>query len=252
MKTHAINLLKRLAAVVLFAPALAMAAGDVQLDKAPPVSTDPQRLQNGARLFVKYCLNCHSASAVRYSELKKIGFDEKTIEAELIFNGGKVGDLMTIAMTRDDAEAWFGKAPPDLSLIARAKASESASGADYLYTYLRTFYKDEDRELGWNNKASENIGMPHAMWDLQGTQTANKTKDKHGKDVVEIIPPTVPGSMSAEKYDEAVADLTSFLVWMGEPAAGTRKTIGIYVLIFLAGFYVLTHFLGKSYWKNIH
>jgi len=227
MKTHAINLLKRLAAVVLFVPALAMAAGgDVHLDKAP-VSTDQQKLQRGAKLFVDYCLNCHAASMMRYSELRKIGFDDKAIADNLIFTGGKVGDLMTVAMTRDDAEAWFGTAPPDLSLIARAKASETASGADYLYTYLRTFYKDESRPTGWNNKVFPSVGMPHAMWDKQE-------------------------SMSESEYDETVADLVSFLVWMGEPVAGTRKMIGIFVLIFLAGFYVLTHKLGKTYWKDIH
>jgi len=227
MKTHAINLLKRLAAVVLFAPALAMASGgDIHMDKAP-VSTDQQKLQHGARLFVNYCLNCHSASAVRYSELKKIGFDEKTITDNLIFTGGKIGDLMTVAMTRDDAEAWFGTAPPDLSLIARAKASETASGADYLYTYLRSFHKDEKRPTGWNNTVFPNVGMPHALWEMQE-------------------------SMPASAYDEAVADLVSFLVWMGEPVAESRKKIGIFVLIFLAGFYVLTHKLGKTYWKDIH
>ncbi|MCL2160960.1 MAG: cytochrome c1 [Betaproteobacteria bacterium] len=251
MKTHAINLFKRLAAVVLFAPALAMGAGALHLDKAP-VSTNPQRLQHGATLFVRYCLNCHSASAMRYSELKKIGFEEKTIIDSLLFTGDKIGDLMTVAMTRDDAEAWFGTAPPDLSLIARAKASETASGADYLYTYLRGFYKDENRPTGWNNTVFSNVGMPHAMWDLQGVQTAEAARDGHGNETLKLVPPVTSGTMSASDFDEAVADLVSFLVWMSEPYADTRKTIGIYVLIFLVGFYVLTHFLGKSYWKNIH
>jgi len=252
MKMHAINLLKRLAAVVLFAPAVAMASGvEIHLDKAP-VSADQQRLQHGAKLFVNYCLNCHSASSVRYSELKKIGFDEKTITDNLIFTGGKIGDLMTVAMTRDDAEAWFGVAPPDLSLIARAKASETASGADYLYTYLRSFYRDEKRPTGWNNKVFANVGMPHAMWEMQGVQTAREVTDAHGNKTLELAPPGAPGSMSAGEYDEAVADLVSFLVWMGEPVAESRKKIGIFVLIFLAGFYVLTHKLGKTYWKDIH
>jgi len=226
MKTRTIKLLKRLAAVVLFAPVLAMASTAMHLDKAP-VSTDPQNLQRGAELFIQNCLNCHSASMLRYSELKKIGFDEKTITEKLIYTGGKIGDLMTIAMTRDDAEAWFGTAPPDLSLMARAKGSEFGSGADYLYTYLRGFYKDENRPTGWNNKVFDNVGMPHALWNLQSEQPA-------------------------EQYDKDVADLVSFMVWMGEPDAGLRKKIGIFVIIFLAGFYVLTHKLGKTYWKNIH
>ncbi|MDR2209289.1 MAG: cytochrome c1 [Azoarcus sp.] len=251
MKTHAIKFLKRFAGVVLFVPALAMAAAAIHLDKAP-VSTDQQRLQNGARTFVKYCLNCHSASLVRYNQLEKIGFKKEKIEEELIFSGENAGSMMTVAMTPADAEAWFGKAPPDLSLIARAKASGAGSGADYLYTYLRSFYKDKTRPTGWNNKAFDNIGMPHAMWDLQGEATAEVTFDKNNVKNVKLVAPAVPGSMSAEKYDDAVADLVSFLVWMGEPVAGTRKTIGIFVLIFLAGFYVLTHMLGKTYWKNIH
>jgi ubiquinol-cytochrome c reductase cytochrome c1 subunit len=226
MKTCATKLFKRLAAVVLFAPALAMAAGALQLDKAP-VSTDPQKLQNGARTFVNYCMNCHSASMVRYNQLQKIGFDIETIEKELIFTGGGPGGMMTIAMAPADAEAWFGKAPPDLSVIARAKASDYGSGADYLYTFLRGFQKDEKRETGWsNNLFPSGVAMPHALWDRQEGQTA-------------------------EKYDEEVADLVSFMVWMGEPVAGKRKTIGIFVLIFLAGYYVLTHLLGKSYWKNV-
>jgi len=252
MKTHAIKLLKRLAAAALFAPILAMAAGgEVHLDKAP-VSTDPQKLQNGARTFVNYCLNCHSASLVRYNQLEKIGFKKEAIEKELIFTGGDAGSMMTIAMIRDNAEVWFGKAPPDLSLIARARASESYSGADWLYAYLRGFYKDEKRPTGWNNTVFPSVGMPHVMWDMQGTQTATEEVDGHGKKTFKLIPPSSPGSMSASEYDEKVADLVSFLVWMSEPVAEKRKTIGIFVLLFLAGYYVLTHFLGKSYWKNIH
>jgi ubiquinol-cytochrome c reductase cytochrome c1 subunit len=220
MKTHTIKLRKRLAAVVLFAPTLVLAAAEIHLDKAP-LSTEPQKLQNGARTFINYCLNCHSASLVRYNQLEKIGFDKETIEKELIFTGGNAGSMMTIAMTPEEGKAWFGTSPPDLSLMARAK------GSDYLYTYLRNFYKDEKRETGWNNKALLNAAMPHALWPLQ-----------EGR--------------SVEQYDETVADLVSFMEWMGEPVSGTRKTIGIFVLIFLVGYYVLTHKLGKTYWKNIH
>jgi len=252
MKTHAITLFKRLAAVVLFAPTLAMAAGGaLHLDKAP-ISTDQQKLQHGAELFVKYCLNCHSASAVRYTALRGIGFDDQTITEKLLFTSDKVGDLMIVALGRTDAEAWFGIAPPDLSVIARAKASEFGSGGDYLYTYLRSFYKDPNRPTGWNNKTFPNVGMPHALWDMQGEQTAVEVEDEHGVKTIELVAPAVPGSMSAEQYDEAVADLVSFMVWMGEPVAGKRMFIGIFVIIFLAGYYVLTHKLGKSYWKNIH
>ncbi|MCL2644156.1 MAG: cytochrome c1 [Betaproteobacteria bacterium] len=252
MKTQAIKLLRRLAAVALFAPAMALAAGAaLQLDKAP-VSTDQQKLQRGAELFVKYCLNCHSASFVRYTALREIGLDDQTITDKLLYTSDKIGDLMIVALARDDAEAWFGIAPPDLSVIARAKASEFGSGADYLYTYLRSFYKDENRPTGWNNKVLANAAMPHAMWDMQGEQTAVEDDDGHGGKTVRLVAPTTRGSMSAEEYDEAIADLVSFMVWMGEPVAGKRVFIGIFVIIFLAAYYVLTHKLGKSYWKNIH
>lgn len=251
MKTRAIKLLMRLAGALLFAPVLAMAATAMQLDKAP-VSTDQQKLQRGAKLFVNYCLNCHSASAVRYTALREIGLDDKTITENMLFTGDKVGDMMTVAMTREDAEKWFGTAPPDLSVMARAKGSEFGSGADYLYTYLRSFYKDENRPTGWNNKIFSNVGMPHAMADLQGEPTAKEVTDEHGSTAFELVAPAKPGSMSAAEYDEAVADLVSFLVWMGEPVAERRKFIGLFVLAFLAVLYVLSHKLGKTYWKNIH
>lgn len=249
MKTRVIKYLKRLASIALFAPALALASGGLHLDKAP-VSTKPENLQNGAKLFVTNCLNCHGASSVRYNALTQIGFTEKEIADNLILNGGKVGELMTVAMTRADAEAWFGTAPPDLSLIARAKASESGSGADYLYTYLRGFYSDPARPTGWNNTAFPNVGMPHALWNLQGTQVLQEVEENGHK--VDKLVLTAPGSRSVEEYDQDVADIVSFLVWMGEPVAGTRKQIGIYVLAFLAVLFVLTHKLGKTYWKDIH
>jgi ubiquinol-cytochrome c reductase cytochrome c1 subunit len=249
MKTRVIKLLKRLAVVTLCAPALAMASEGVHLDKAP-VSTEQADLQHGAKLFINYCLNCHGASAVRYNKLQEIGLSEETITKNLLFTGSKVGDLMTVALTREDAEAWFGTVPPDLSLIARAKASESGSGADYLYTYLRSFYRDASRPTGWNNVVFPNVGMPHVLWDLQGAQTAMEVADEHGK-TLKLVPPAIPGKLNAESYDKEVADLVSFLVWIGEPVAGERKTIGIFVLIFLAGLFALTHALGKNLWKDV-
>ncbi|MDR0564355.1 MAG: cytochrome c1 [Azoarcus sp.] len=249
MKTHTVELLKRLAAIVLFAPALAMASEAMHLDKAP-VSTNEANLQNGAKLFIERCLNCHSASMLHYSDLQKIGYSDKDIAEKFLHADEKVGDYMKIAMTREDAENWFGTAPPDLSLIAKAKASDSGSGADYLYTYLRGFYKDENRPTGWNNKVFANVGMPHVLWDIQGTQVL-KESEKDGKKVEELVL-SEPGSASVEQYDKEVADLVSFMVWMAEPVAVTRKTIGIFVLVFLACLYVLTHALGKTYWKDIH
>jgi ubiquinol-cytochrome c reductase cytochrome c1 subunit len=242
--------IKLLAAVALVAPTLVMASEGVHLDKAP-VSTNQENLQHGAQLFVNYCLNCHGASAVRYNQLQNIGLSEQLITDNLLFTSDKIGSLMTVAMPREDAETWFGTVPPDLSLIARAKASESGTGADYLYTYLRSFYRDPNRPTGWNNKIFANVGMPHALWDLQGAQTGKEVVDEHGQSGIELVPPAKAGKLSAAEYDQAVADLVSFLVWIGEPVADRRKTIGIFVLIFLAGFYVLTHALAKNLWKDV-
>lgn len=251
MTISMIKTLKRFVAVALFAPALALAAGaQLHLDRAP-VSSDPAALQNGAKLFINYCLNCHSASFVRYNTLTGIGLTEDQIRDNLMFTGERVGDLMKIAMRPVESKAWFGATPPDLALIARQRASEFGSGADWLYTYLRQFYRDPERPTGWNNAIFENVGMPHALWELQGQQVATITKDEHGTKHVELKLDK-PGKLSVEEYDKAVGDLVSFLVWMGEPVADKRKSIGIFVLIFLAGLFVLSYALKKNYWKDIH
>lgn len=255
MKTRALKFVKRLFAVALFAPMMVMAAGpELHLDKAP-VSTDPAALQHGAKLFVNYCLNCHGASYLRYNRLKDIGLSEELIKDNLLFTADKLGEQMKIAMTRDEGKVWFGAAPPDLTLIARSRASEFGSGADWLYTYLRQFYRDPSRPTGWNNKLFENVGMPHVLWQLQGDQVAHveEKDDGHGGKLKEVsLELTKPGTLSAQEYDAAVADLVSFLVWMGEPVAEKRKSIGVVVLIFLAGLFVLSYALKKNYWKDIH
>ena len=251
MNMRVINFIKRAAAVLLFAPALAVAAGaTLHLDKAP-VSTEPAALQHGAKLFVNYCLNCHGASYVRYNQLTNIGLSEQMIRDNLLFAGDKVGDLMRVAMTRDDSKVWFGAPPPDLSVIARARASGDGSGADWLYTYLRQFYRDPARPSGWNNVIFENVGMPHALWELQGEQVAKVSDNADGTKHFELSL-AKPGKLSIEEYDKSIADLVSFLVWMGEPVAEKRKSIGTFVLIFLAGFFVLAYALKKNYWKDIH
>jgi ubiquinol-cytochrome c reductase cytochrome c1 subunit len=251
MKMRVINLIKRAAAVLLFAPSLALAAGaELHLDRAP-VSKDPAALQHGAKLFVNYCLNCHSASFMRYNQLQNIGLSEQLIRDNLMFTGERVGDLMKIAMRPTDSKAWFGATPPDLTLIARQRASEFGSGADWLYTYLRQFYRDETRPTGWNNVVFANVGMPHVLWELQGEQVATVTENADGSTHIELSL-AKPGKLSVEEYDAAVADLVSFLVWMGEPVAEKRKLIGTYVLLFLVGLFVLSYALKKNYWKDIH
>ena len=226
-----------LAGALIGAPAIAAEAG-LPLDAAPKQTSDLSALQRGAKLFVNNCLNCHSASMVRYNRLKDIGLTDDQIRDNLLFSADKVGETMNVAMTAKDAKAWFGVQPPDLSVIARAR------GGDWLYTYLRSFYKDEARDTGWNNMVFPNVGMPHVLWELQGTQVMNHETHK-----LELA---VPGKMSPAEYDKAVSDLVGFMVWMGEPQQEYRKTLGIFVLAFLALLFVVAYALKKEYWKDIH
>lgn len=247
--------MKKLLTSLLFAPLLALASGpELHLDKAP-VSTEPAALQNGAKLFVNYCLNCHGASYMRYNRLQEIGLSEQMIKDNLMFTADKIGEPMRIAMQRDEAKVFFGAAPPDLTVISRSRASEFGSGADWLYTYLRSFYRDESRPTGWNNKIFENVGMPHVLYELQGEQVAKveQKDDGHGNKTKEItLEPGKPGKLSKEEYDKATADLVSYLVWMGEPMAEKRKSIGTGVIAFLSLLFVLSYLLKKNFWKDIH
>ncbi len=252
------KLLKKLIAAVALVPTLVFAnVGGFPLDHAPDRSTDMAALQNGAKLFVNYCLNCHSASSMRYNRLKDIGLSEDQIRNNLLFTGEKVGDLMKTTLTSQDAKAWFGAVPPDLSVIARARASDAGSGADWIYTYLRTYYKDDARPTGWNNMVFPNVGMPHALWELQGVRSVKfvEEKDPHDAGKVEHkfagFEQVKPGKLSANDYDAAVADLVGYLQWMGEPAQNTRKRLGVWVLLFLGAFFVLSWRLNASFWKNI-
>jgi ubiquinol-cytochrome c reductase cytochrome c1 subunit len=251
------NFSKKLLAVLALLPGLAFAnEAGYPLDKAPE-RTSLSSLQNGAKLFVNYCLNCHSASSMRYNRLRDLGLSEDQIKNNLLFSADKVGDMMTVAMKPADAKAWFGAVPPDLSVITRAKASGAGSGADYLYTYLRTFYKDEGRPTGWNNMVLPNAAMPHVLWEMQGVRTAKfvEEADPHdeGKKVHKFagFEQVKPGTMSEQEYDTNVADLVAYLDWMAEPAQNTRKKLGVVVLLFLSLFAFLAWRLNASYWKDV-
>ena len=249
--------IKKLLAALVLLPSLALGAGEggFPLDHAPE-RTDLASLQNGARLFVNYCLNCHSASAMRYNRLRDIGLSEDQIKANLLFTTDKVGDLMKSAMTRDDGKAWFGAAPPDLSVITRAKASGAGSGPDYLYTYLRTYYADSSRPTGWNNLVYPNVAMPHVFWELQGIRNA-KFVDEKDAQTGEIVhkfagfEQVTPGKLSALEYDAAVADLVSYMSWMSEPAQNKRRQLGVWVLLFLSVLLLLVWRLNASYWREV-
>ena len=243
--------IKNLIAAVLMVPALVMASESVHLDKAPDLQGNNPALQNGAKLFVNYCQSCHGASFIRYEKLLDLGLTEQQIKDNLMFTGDKIGDTMKIAMRPDEAKKWFGVTPPDLTLEARARASADGSGADWIYTYLRSFYKDDLRPTGWNNVVFPNVGMPHVLWELQGVQVLEVSKDEAGHEHKKLVL-AEPGKLTPEQYDQQVADLTAFIVWMGEPGAGTRKAIGFGVLLFLAVLFVSAYALKKNYWKDIH
>jgi ubiquinol-cytochrome c reductase cytochrome c1 subunit len=236
-------MLKKLFVAILFVPLAVLASEGVKLDRAPDRATDKAALQNGAKLFVNNCLNCHGASYVRYNRLLDIGLTEQQIKDNLMFTAEKIGEPMGISMPRKDAKQFFGAWPPDLSLIARSRASGDGSGADWLYTYLRGFYRDETRPTGWNNVAFPSVGMPHVLWELQGEQVM-------GADHKLTL--AKPGKLSPKEYDDAVGDLVAFMVWMAEPQAQFRKQLGVAVLLFLGVFFVVAYAMKRAFWKDIH
>jgi ubiquinol-cytochrome c reductase cytochrome c1 subunit len=233
----------------------AAAGGGFPLDKAPQRTNDMEALQNGARLFVNYCLSCHSASFMRYNRLTEIGLTERQIRDNLMFTTEKVGDTMKAAINPVQAKEWFGANPPDLTLIARSRATIGGpSGADYLYTLLRTYYRDDTKITGWDNLVFPSIGMPHPLWQLQGERRpVLETTMSHGKEIQVLRgwEQVTPGTMSTVQYDQAVADLVAFLEWMGEPVQNTRVRIGAWVMLFLGLFTIVAWRLNAAYWKDI-
>jgi len=231
------------------------AGGGIPLDKAPVNTTDLASLQNGAKLFVNYCLNCHSAAFMRYNRLQDIGLSEQQIKDNLLFTTDKVGETMKAAIDPKQAKEWFGANPPDLTVIARAKASHSGTGADYLYTYLRTYYRDETKATGWNNLAFPSVGMPHVLWELQGERKPIfEEREEHGHKVQVFTgkwEQVKPGTMTPQQYDQAVGDLVNYLQWMGEPAQNTRIRVGVWVLLFLLGFTFIAWRLNAAFWKDV-
>jgi ubiquinol-cytochrome c reductase cytochrome c1 subunit len=255
-------MIKRIIASLLTTLALVSGAqaaeGTAPLDRFPKERvTDLAALQNGAKLFVNYCLNCHSAAFVRYNRLQDIGLTEDQIKQNLLFSAEKVGDTMNISMRPRDAKEWFGAAPPDLTLAARARASHAGTGPDWLYTYLRTFYKDDTRPSGWNNLVFPNVGMPHVLWELQGERAAVYKEEVDPHDEKKKVhtftgfEQLTPGKMSAQEYDSAMADLVAYMTWMAEPNAQHRIRIGVGVMIFLIGFLFVAWRLNAAFWKDV-
>lgn len=241
--------MKKLLAIFLFViPGLVLAApSGGPLDRAPVNVSDRDSLKRGATLFVNYCLSCHSAQYMRYQRLTEdLGLTEEQVEQFLVMGDREISDYMLTAMDADDAEAWFGVTPPDLTLTARSR------GTDWIYTFLRSYYLTED---GWNNAVLENPAMPHVLWDLQGIQrpiTETYTDDE-GQTHIRVVSLELDeeGRMSPRDFDRAMLDLTAFMEYIAEPAALQRERLGIWVLLFLGLLTFLAYLLYKEYWKDV-
>jgi ubiquinol-cytochrome c reductase cytochrome c1 subunit len=270
-------MMNKLAATILFLllaaagtalPAAASGGADMRLQPAPIQRLDTASLQRGARTFVNYCLNCHTARYMRYNRLTDIGVDIAMIQDNLMFATDKVGNTMTVAMTPKDAKAWFGAPPPDLTVEARVR------GVDWLYNYFLGFYRDEASASGWNNLVFPNVGMPHVLWKQAGVNRLVKTEyenheealgaliaakglaalapAKGHKYVVETLAVDDPGTMTTAQYQEMVADLVNYLDYMSEPNKNRRISLGIIVLLYLGVLFVFAFWMKREYWKDIH
>ena len=284
MKNLLTRIVGALAASLLVAGSAWAVGAGIPMDSWPDRSRDMASLQSGARLFVNYCLNCHSANLMRWNRLTAIGLTDKEIKDYLIFGNQKVGDTMKVAITPAEAKAWFGKTPPDLSVIGRARTTFDYSGPDYLYTLWRGYYRDASTATGWNNVALANIAMPHALWERQGPREAVietvhkhvdektghesfiksiKTFDANGfmTEKQEPVDGPVKEGMTysfkpadpeqSRRYDSEVADLVGYLVFMTDPSRSSRTQIGVWVLLFLGVFTVIAWRLNQQYWKDV-
>jgi ubiquinol-cytochrome c reductase cytochrome c1 subunit len=277
------NFGRAMVCAALLAPLAALASADgATLQKAPVNLNDLVSLQRGAQVFVNYCLNCHSASYMRYNRLRDLGLSDDQIRDNLIFTGVKVGEPMNVALKTREAGELFNIPTPDLSVIARSRSSEAGSGSDWLYSYFRAFYRDSVRPTGWNNLVYENSSMPHVLWQLNGQHQVEVQefdshdaataallqaksvarvdeitgKDKDGKEVkrwaMKTIRPDSAGTMTPLEYDKLVADLVNYMTYMAEPARLERTQIGISVLLLLGILFVFAYLLKKEYWKDVH
>lgn len=251
--------MKKLIAIIFaIMPAFAFAAGGgVHLDDMKVDLEDQPSLQRGAKYFANYCMGCHSTKFARYNRVARdLGISEELMEENLMFAETRIGNLMEIAMRPEDSKKWFGATPPDLTLVARVR------GADWLYTYLRSFYADPSRPYGVNNAVFKDVGMPHVLEGLQGKQVKGTapvvvgfdpltgqelTEDQDG-----VLYLEKEGELNAKEFDKAVADLTNFLVYMAEPMALERQNIGFWVLLFLAIFFIPVYYLNREFWRDIH
>ena len=227
----------------------AFAAGGGATLQAGNDLSDRASLQRGAQLYMNYCAGCHSLKYMRYSRMAEdLGLTEDEVMKNLNFTGAKFGEQVQVSMPAAGGEKWFGKMPPDLSVISRVR------GSDWIYTYLKSFYLDESRPLGWNNKLFPNASMPNPLWELQGLQHAEfgpvdpATGERH----VEGLKVAQAGRQSAQEFDQTARDITNFLEYVGEPAALKRQSVGVWVILFLAALTFLAYLLKQEYWTDVH
>ncbi len=226
-------------------------SGGVKLQRANVDLNNRASLQNGARLFVNYCVSCHSASFMRYNRIAAdLGIPDELMMRNLMFTTDKIGEPMTVAMRPTDAEKWFGIPPPDLSVIARAR------GVDWLYSFLQGFYVDPTRPTGMNNLYLPGASMPHVLWELQGLQKPifHTVKDENGTEIkaIERLELVTPGKLSEAEFKKSARDLVTFLEYLGEPAKLVRYKLGVAVLLFLSVLLVAVYFMKREYWKDVH
>lgn len=234
------ELFRILAALAMIAAPFSEAScGEIRLGRAP-LNSDPRSLQRGAKLFVDYCLGCHGVSFIRYQQLSEIGFSDREIREELMSGAGKSSDSMKAAIRREEVRSWLGAAAPDLSVLARSRSSAFGSGADWLYSYLHRFYRDEARPTGWNNDLVPGTAMPHVLWELQGERRSAAPGGRQEK------------IKAAAEYAKSAADLAAFLAWAAEPHPLSRMRIGWLVLAVLAALSALSYALKRAYWKNVY
>lgn len=236
--------------VISFSCAAASAASGGALQQAGNDLGDRASLQRGAQLYMSYCSGCHSLQYLRYTRLAEdLGLSEEQVMENLNFTGAKFGEQIHVSMREEDGNAWFGKMPPDLTLITRTKLG----GSDWIYTYLKSFYLDETRPLGWNNKLFPNVSMHNPLWELQGLQHAELGEpDETGERHPERLTVVQAGNVSPAQFDQAVRDITNFLEYAGEPAALKRQSIGVWVVLFLALLTFLAYLVKQEYWRDVH
>lgn len=241
------QIITALAGLMLSASTLASEGGN--LEHANINVFDTAASSRGARLFVDYCSGCHSAKYMRYKRLADdLGYSESDVLTKLAKPGSKIGDAMTVSLSKEDGAALFGVPPPDLSLVARTR------GADWLFTYLKSFYRDESRSMGWNNTVFPNASMPHVLWELQGIQHIEESHGDEHASAEHAAPKLIlveKGAKSAEEYDATLRDLVTFLQYLGEPAQLERRQLGVWVILFLVLFTFLSYLLKVEFWKDV-